>query len=140
MPLKRPKATPAQCKAMTGSGQRCKAKPHKNGLCFFHFDPQRAAELGRKGGRRRAAFNPDGLKEIEAPKTVADLRDLLAQSIVEIRSGKLDPKLANSGDRRRCPHHSINSHSLCSHCVQASLSGVLLFLRAFVIFSTFPVS
>ena len=96
MPLKRPKATPAQCKAMTGSGQRCKAKPHKTGLCFFHFDPQRAAELGRKGGRRRAAVNPDGLKEIEAPKTAADLRDLLAQSIVEIRAGKLDPKQANS--------------------------------------------
>ncbi len=26
----------------------------------------------------------------------ADLRDLLAQSIVEIRAGRLDPKLANS--------------------------------------------
>ena len=96
MPLKRSKARLVQCKAITASGQRCKAKPHKNGLCFFHFDPQRAAELGRKGGRRRAAFNPDGLKEFEAPKTAADLRDLLAQSIVEIRTGKLEPKLANS--------------------------------------------
>jgi hypothetical protein len=41
-------------------------------------------------------YSPDGLKDFAAPKTAADLRDLLAQSIVEIRAGKLDPKLANS--------------------------------------------
>jgi len=56
----------------------------------------KAAELGSKGGRRRAAHSPDGLKEFSAPKSAADLRDLLAQSIIEIRTGKLDPKLANS--------------------------------------------
>jgi hypothetical protein len=56
----------------------------------------RAAEIGSKGGRRRAAHSPNGLKELSAPKIAADLRDLLAQSIVEIRTGRLDPKLANS--------------------------------------------
>jgi len=56
----------------------------------------RAAELGSKGGRRRTVHRPDGLKEFSAPKTAADLRDLLAQSIIEVRTGKLDPKLANS--------------------------------------------
>ena len=90
------KATLAQCKAVTSSGQQCRAKPYKDGLCFFHFDPQRAAELGRKGGRRRAALKPEGLEEFAAPKTAADLRDVLAQSIIEVRVGKLDPKLANS--------------------------------------------
>jgi general stress protein YciG len=50
MPPKRSKPGLADCKAMTASGHRCKAKPHKDGLCFFHSDPQRAAELGRKGG------------------------------------------------------------------------------------------
>lgn len=94
MPFKRSKPTLAQCKATTSSGARCKAKPHKNGLCFFHADPQRAAELGRKGGLRRTRFNPDDLKELLVPRTAADLRDLLAQSIVEVRAGKLDPKLA----------------------------------------------
>jgi len=39
---------------------------------------------------------PEGLKDYAAPTSAADLRDLLAQSIVEIRMGKLDPKLANS--------------------------------------------
>jgi hypothetical protein len=41
-------------------------------------------------------YSPDALKEFTAPRSAADLRDLLAQSIIEIRTGKLDPKLANS--------------------------------------------
>jgi hypothetical protein len=56
----------------------------------------RAAELGSKGGRRRTVYSPSKLKEFAAPKTAADLRDLLAQSIIEIRTGEMDPKLANS--------------------------------------------
>jgi len=36
------------------------------------------------------------LQEFAPPRSAADLRDLLAQSIIEIRAGKLDPKLANS--------------------------------------------
>jgi Family of unknown function (DUF5763) len=36
----------AQCKATTSSGGRCKCRPHKDGLCFFHSDPRKAAEPG----------------------------------------------------------------------------------------------
>jgi hypothetical protein len=36
------------------------------------------------------------LREFAAPKTAADLRDLLAESTIEIRSGRLDPKIANA--------------------------------------------
>jgi hypothetical protein len=39
---------------------------------------------------------PEGLKEFTAPRTAADVRDLLAESIIEIRAGKLDPKVANA--------------------------------------------
>jgi hypothetical protein len=35
------------------------------------------------------------LKEFVAPKSAADLCDLLAESIIEIRAGKLDPKVGN---------------------------------------------
>jgi hypothetical protein len=41
-------------------------------------------------------YRPDALKEFGAPKTAADVRDLLAESIIEIRAGKLDPKVANA--------------------------------------------
>jgi uncharacterized protein DUF5763 len=40
MPIKRSKPTLAQCKATTSSGARCKAKPHKEGLCFFLPTPR----------------------------------------------------------------------------------------------------
>jgi hypothetical protein len=56
----------------------------------------RASELGAKGGRRRAIFNPDGLERFAAPKNAGDLLLLMAQTIVEVRSGKVDPKVANS--------------------------------------------
>ena len=52
--------------------------------------------LGRRGGRRRTIYRPDGLAEFPAPKSAADLQDLLAHAIIEIRNGTLDPKLANS--------------------------------------------
>lgn len=84
-----------KCHAKNKAGKPCGA-PAVEGTkrCVMHSG--RAAELGSKGGRRRAVYSPDGLKEFAPPKTAADLRDLLAQSIVEIRTGKLDPKLANS--------------------------------------------
>ena len=56
----------------------------------------RAAELGSRGGRRRARFSPDNLRLVPAPKTAADVRDLLAQSMVELRAGELDPRIASS--------------------------------------------
>jgi len=84
-----------KCRAKNKAGKAC-AAPAVEGAdrCVMHSG--RAAEIGSKGGRRRAVYSPDNLKHFEPPKTAADLRDLLAQSITEIRSGKLDPKLANS--------------------------------------------
>ncbi len=41
-------------------------------------------------------FSPDKLMPFPAPKTAADVRDLLAQSIVELRTGQLDPRIASS--------------------------------------------
>jgi hypothetical protein len=61
-----------------------------------HAEPGRAAELGSKGGRRRALFSSGDLRDFGAPRTAADLRDLLAESIIEIRAGKLDPRVANA--------------------------------------------
>jgi hypothetical protein len=86
-----------QCQKKKRDGTPCGARALLGKkCCVLHSEPGRAAELGSKGGRRRAVYNPEGLKEYAAPTNAADLRDLLAQSIIEIRSGKLDPKLANS--------------------------------------------
>jgi hypothetical protein len=86
-----------QCRHKKRDGKRCGA-PALTGQtrCAMHAQPGRAAELGSKGGRRRAAYGPGDLKDFAAPKTAADLRELLAESIIEIRAGKLDPRIANA--------------------------------------------
>jgi hypothetical protein len=86
-----------QCRQTKRDGARCRAKTLVGKkFCALHAEPGRAAEIGRKGGHRRAQYPMDDLKEFAAPKTASDLRDLLAESIIEIRSGRLDPKIANA--------------------------------------------
>jgi hypothetical protein len=84
-----------KCDRRNAEGKPCGA-PAVRGTnrCVMHSG--RAAALGSRGGRRRTVRCSEGLKEFAAPKTAADLRELLAQSIVEVRIGRLDPKLANS--------------------------------------------
>ena len=86
-----------QCKKKKRDGGQCGASALTGKkYCALHSEPGRAALLGSKGGRRRSIYSPHSLKEFATPKTASDLRDLLAQSIVEIRAGTLNPKLANS--------------------------------------------
>lgn len=86
-----------QCRRKKRDGSQCGARSLAGAkYCALHSEPGKAALLGSKGGRRRTIYSLDALKTLPAPKSAADLRDLLAQSIIEIRTGKLDPKLANS--------------------------------------------
>ncbi len=79
-----------QCQHQKRDGKRCRAAALTGQTrCAMHAQPGRAAELGSKGGRRRAVSSPGDLKEFPAPNTAADLRELLAESIIEIRAGKL---------------------------------------------------
>ena len=81
-----------QCQHKKRDGKRCGASALKGQTrCAMHAQPGRAAEIGSKGGRRRSIYNLGDLREFAAPKTAADLRELLAESIIEIRAGKLDP-------------------------------------------------
>jgi hypothetical protein len=86
-----------QCQTKKPDGKKCKA-PALTGrqCCSLHAEPGRAKELGSKGGRQRTVYRPDSLKEFAAPKTALEVRDLIAESIVEVRAGKLDPKVANA--------------------------------------------
>ena len=84
-----------RCQAKNKTGKRCGAPAvHGAKICVMHSG--RAAELGSRGGRRRAVYSPDHLKVFSPPTTPAELRELLAQTIVDIRAGRMDPKLANS--------------------------------------------
>ena len=86
-----------QCQKKKRGGKRCGAHALAGKVyCALHADPSRAAAIGTKGGRRRTVYNPEGLKQFATPKSAAELRDVLAESIIEIRAGKLDPKIANA--------------------------------------------
>lgn len=85
-----------RCIAKARSGERCKSAPlHGKKKCGFHTG-NTAAELGARGGRRRAIFNPDNLEPFTPPKNAEELLKLLATTICEIRSGRLEPRTANS--------------------------------------------
>jgi hypothetical protein len=74
-----------QCQKKKRDGNQCRAHARSGQqYCALHAEPGKAAELGSKGGRRRTVYSPDGLKEFTAPRTAADLRDLLAQSIIAL--------------------------------------------------------
>jgi len=85
-----------QCKATTSSGNRCKAKPHKDGLCFFHSDPKKAAELGRKGGRRNRHTYEATPERVAVPESAGDVKRMLAETMADIRAGRMDPKLGST--------------------------------------------
>lgn len=86
-----------QCQMKKRDGKRCGAQALSGDrYCSLHADARRAVELGSRGGRRRAIYKPGDLRDFPPPKSAADMRDLLAQAIVEIRLGKLDSRVANS--------------------------------------------
>lgn len=84
------------CKAIARSGERCKTAPVRGTkYCMMHTGDN-AQRLGAKGGRRRAIYNPEGLEPFTRPQNAGEMQLLLAQTIVEVRSGKLDPRVANT--------------------------------------------
>jgi general stress protein YciG len=97
MPSNQQPAPNGKCRAKTKAGRQCAAPAVRGGIyCALHNDPQRAAELGRKGGAkgRKVYDSPD--REIPAPQTACDVKNLLAEVMAEIRAGKMDPKLGTT--------------------------------------------
>jgi hypothetical protein len=86
-----------QCEHKKRDGSQCKAPAlTEKTCCALHAEPGRAAELGRRGARQRGVYSADNLKDFAAPKSAADVCELLAESMIEIRHGKLDPRVANA--------------------------------------------
>jgi hypothetical protein len=78
------------CKGMNKNGLPCGAHAMPAGYCFFHSDPNRAAELGRAGGRRNRHVIENPLPPLPAVKTVNDVRAALIQVTEEMRARQLD--------------------------------------------------
>jgi general stress protein YciG len=83
-----------RCKAKTKSGKSCGAAPTAGGLCFFHANPNKASELGRKGGRsnrRAAGEDADPLPTLDNAIAV---RDTVARLIADVYAGRIHPRIA----------------------------------------------
>lgn len=98
----------AQCKATRKDGQPCTAQaaPGRD-YCFFH-DPAKtdaAREAQAKGGSKKLVLKPEAVKPwrglpgdvvaLRSPSP-ADLINLLADTIDEVKTGQIDPKVANA--------------------------------------------
>jgi len=79
-----------RCRAKTRAGKPCPA-PAALGtkFCYWHIGDN-AKVKGSLGGKRRAVFNPDNLEPFPTPKDAYDLRQLGFQTLVELRSARLD--------------------------------------------------
>ena len=90
-----PKNSNPRCKGQTKSGKPCQAAATAGGLCFFHTNPNKAAELGRIGGRRNrrpsAAESVDALPKLESATAV---RDAVSQLVADVYAGRLQPRVA----------------------------------------------
>src|SRR5271166_4659342 len=74
-----------QCRKKKQSGSRCRGRALTGKkYCLIHSEPGKAVELGSRGGRRRTVYAPDGLM------------DLVAQSMVDVRMGKMDPRIGTA--------------------------------------------
>ena len=83
-----------KCNARTKLGKSCRAVAVKAGLCTFHANPQRAAELGRLGGRKNRHY-PDATDPAltNPPKSADDVRSLLAETMASVHARRLDHKV-----------------------------------------------
>jgi hypothetical protein len=83
-----------RCQGQAKSGEPCRAAATPGGLCFFHANPNKAAELGRIGGRKKSrlpAEVPDPLPRLDK---VTAVRDAVEKLIADVYAGKLHPRVA----------------------------------------------
>lgn len=88
----------AKCNATTTAGKRCRAAAGKGGLCTLHADPKMAVEMGRRSGqarRTRDVFAQEWA-ELSPPRNAQEVRVALGQFIADVRSKRLDPKVAGT--------------------------------------------
>src|SRR5260221_232943 len=84
------------CPVTTKAGKPCTAPPTETGLCYFHEHPEKAAELGRKGGIRNRHYIPLDTVDIGPLNTAADVKDMLAKLVTGVAARTIDAKLAAS--------------------------------------------
>ena len=79
------------CKAQTKAGGACHAPAVEAGLCFFHANPEKLAELGRQGGQKNRRWLLDGGSlPHRSLKSINEVAGLLEETINRVRQGPFD--------------------------------------------------
>jgi hypothetical protein len=86
-----------RCSANNRNGKRCGAWAAA-GLdkCALHLDPELAAKMGSKHGRRATLPSQPTAAPMKPPKTAGDVRDALANTMAEVHARQIDTKTANA--------------------------------------------
>ena len=73
----------------------CAAPAGPHGLCAIHANPERAKELGARGGRGNRHVQPDTPTEpMRAPTDAAEVRMALAKVMADVHNRQLDTRVA----------------------------------------------
>lgn len=87
----------ARCKAQTKAGDACQAPAVERGLCFFHANPEKLSEMGRRADSKNRHGNFGDCDFQRWPlKTIGDVSVLLEETINRVRRGPFDLRAANS--------------------------------------------
>ena len=83
-----------RCSALSKDGKPCGAAPTSTGLCFFHGNPNRAAELGRLGGKlNRRRIDESAHSESDGMESAEERLESLYR---RVETGSLSPVVANT--------------------------------------------
>ena len=88
-----------QCSFTRPDGEHCKARPLRGlPFCFFH-DPSQATERKeacRAGGRANHVQGRTVSSPIAALSDAGDVVTILSDTMIRLRAGEIDPKIANT--------------------------------------------
>ena len=84
-----------RCQGRTKNGRPCRAFATEGGLCFLHSNPNKAAELGRKGGRKNRHAPLPCADPLPPLTTATNVRDTVAGLIEDVRSSRVPQKTAS---------------------------------------------
>ena len=86
-----------KCSKRNRSGNPCGAPAGANGLCAIHADPERARELGAKGGRgNRRETNNAPEAELGPPQNAVEVRVALGRIMADVHNGRLETRRATT--------------------------------------------
>jgi general stress protein YciG len=88
------KRTEIRCKGLTKAGKHCGAAPTAGGLCFFHANPNKASELGRKGGKGNRHAGAESVDPLPRLNKAISLLGAVERLIADVYSRKLELRVA----------------------------------------------